>query len=134
MNEKAQRESGLCQALRGGTQKAVLIVEDEKLVAWDIEQILRDTDYKEIFLATSVRGAREIVETAKDHLSLVILDLKLDDGDASVLIDEFIRHDIAVLVMTGYSSFAHPSVPVLHKPFSTNALLLAISSLLANRV
>jgi DNA-binding NtrC family response regulator len=132
MNEQTQSTFGLDNALGGDRQKAILIVEDEKLVAWDIEQTLRDANYKEIFLTTSMRGAREIVETNRGQLSLVILDLKLDDGDASVLIDEFVSYGIAVLVVTGYCSFDHAHVPVLYKPFTTNALLLAVSSLLAS--
>jgi DNA-binding NtrC family response regulator len=133
MNEQTQSTLGLGNARGGDRQKAILIVEDENLVAWDIEQTLRDANYNEIFLTTSVRGAREIVETARGQLSLVILDLKVDDGDASVLIDEFRSCGIAVLVVTGYSCFARPNVSTLYKPFTTSALLLSVSSLLASR-
>jgi DNA-binding NtrC family response regulator len=132
MNEQTQSRFGFDTASGGNKQKAILIVEDEKLVAWDIEQTLRESDYTEILLTTSVRGAREMVAAARGQLWLVILDLKLDDGDASMLIDEFVSCGLAVLVVTGYSGFTHPKVPVLCKPFTTNALQLAVSSLLSN--
>ncbi len=133
MDVQPQNELSLGKAIRVDQQKAILIVEDEKLVAWDIEQTLRDHDCHDLFHATSVRGARELVHAVDSQISLVILDLKLDDGDASALIDEFTDRDIAVLVVTGYSGFAHPDVPVLYKPFGTRALLEAIASLLPSR-
>ena len=59
--------------------------------------------------------------------------IKLEDGDGSVLIDEFVDLGIAVLVVTGYGGFAHARVPVLYKPFATSALLQSINSLLGGR-
>jgi DNA-binding response OmpR family regulator len=133
MTEKTQRAQLHDHAHRVRREPVILIAEDEKLVAWDIEQSLREHNYEKIFLATSMRGAREIVETLKDQLLLVILDLKLNDGDASMLIDEFTNKNIAVLVVTGYDGFSHAQVPVICKPFSTNALLQAVASLLTSR-
>ena len=130
MAKKMQRESRHGKVLRAVSKNLILIVEDEKLVAWDIEQTLRDHDFQEIIVATSIRGARELVQSVAGQVSLAILDLKLDDGDAAVLIDEFTLANIAVLVVTGYTDFKHAHVPVLIKPFSTSALLHAIHSLL----
>jgi DNA-binding NtrC family response regulator len=132
MNEPMQSASRFDDAFSITERKTILIVEDEKLVAWDIEQILRDHDFQNIMVTTSVRGAREIIESLAGQISLVILDLKLEDGDGTVLIDEFTDHNIAVLVVTGYSCFKQAKVPVLYKPFSTNALLQAIASLLGS--
>jgi DNA-binding NtrC family response regulator len=127
-------QSATCDraALRSADDKSILIVEDETLVAWDIEQTLSDNDFPRIMLTRSVSGARELQSIA-DQIELVILDLKLEDGDGSVLIDEFADLGIAVLVVTGYGGFAHAHVPVLYKPFATSALLQSINSLLAGR-
>lgn len=132
MNDKTQRLSDLGAAVLGAERNAILIVEDEKLLAWDIEQILREHDFQDIMVSTSVRGARHKMDSSANRIALVILDLKLEDGDGAVLIDEFINRGIAVLVITGYSSFQNACVTVLYKPFATNALLQSVRSLLAN--
>jgi DNA-binding NtrC family response regulator len=130
MNEQTQSASRFDDAFSTVDRKIILIVEDEKLVAWDIEQTLRDHDFQNIMVTTSVRGTRDIIESLAGQISLVVLDLKLEDGDGTVLIDEFTDRSIAVLVVTGYGCFKHVQVPVLYKPFSTSALLQAIASLL----
>jgi DNA-binding NtrC family response regulator len=130
MNEQTQSTSHFDDAFSMGDRKIILIVEDEKLVAWDIEQTLRDHDFQDIMASTSVRGTRDIIGSLAGQISLVILDLKLEDGDGTVLIDEVMARNIAVLVVTGYSCFKHVQVPVLYKPFSTSALQQAIASLL----
>jgi DNA-binding NtrC family response regulator len=132
MNEQTQSASRFEDAFSTGDRKIILIVEDEKLVAWDIEQTLRDHDFQDIMVTTSVRGTRDIIGSLAGQISLVILDLKLEDGDGTVLIDEFTARNIAVLVVTGYSCFKHVQVPVLYKPFSTSALQQAIASLLGS--
>ncbi len=128
-------QSATCDkaALRNVRHKLILIVEDEKLVAWDIEQTLSENDFSRIMVARSVCGARELLQSIADQIAFVILDLKLEDGDGSVLIDEFVDLGIAVLVVTGYGGFVHARVPVLYKPFTTSALLQSINSLLAGR-
>ena len=114
-------------------QHSILIVEDENLVAWDIEQTLRDHDFQEVIVATSVRGARKLMKSVVRQFSLVILDLKLGDGDGSALIDEFMNQGTAVIVITGYSDFAHPCIPVLHKPFASSEMMQAIHLWLDSR-
>lgn len=133
MYEQTQSASRCDDAFSAGDRKFILIVEDEKLLAWDIEQTLRDHDFQDVMVTTSMRGARDTLDSHAGQISLVILDLKLDDGDGTVLIDEFTDRNIAVLVVTGYSCFKEVQVPVLYKPFSTNALLQAIASLLGSR-
>jgi DNA-binding NtrC family response regulator len=133
MNEQTQSTPRFDDAFRAGDRNIILIVEDEQLVAWDIEQTLRDHDFQDIMVATSVRGARDTLESLAGQISLVILDLKLEDGDGAVLIGEFTNRNIAVLVVTGYSCFTHEQVPVLYKPFSTSALLQVMASLVGSR-
>lgn len=112
----------------------ILIIEDEKLVAWDVEQTLRDYDYHHITVTSSVRGARCLIQMVEIDISLVILDLKLEDGDGSVLIEEFLDLGIAVVVMTGYSGYEHRSAPVLCKPFRTSQLIDAVQLLMGSGV
>jgi DNA-binding NtrC family response regulator len=126
MNRNSQTASDIPATRRGEVPKSVLIIEDEKLVAWDIEQILRENGYCDIVHAASLNGTRDLMQSSAHHIGLAILDLKLEDGDATDLIDEFSACGIAVVVITGYSGFTHARVPVIHKPFETKKLLEAV--------
>ncbi len=110
-------------------QHFILIIEDEKLVAWDMEQSLRENDFQNIEVISSILAARKAL-LSEEKISLVVLDLKLDDGDGTVLIDEFANQGIPVLVTTGYTHFAHPRATVLYKPIPTSILLHTITLLL----
>lgn len=112
----------------------ILIIEDEKLVAWDVEQTLRDFDYHHTIVTSSIGGARKLMKMADINISLVILDLKLEDGDGSVLIEEFLDLGMPVVVMTGYCGYQHGSAPVLYKPFKTSELIDAVQLLIGSRV
>jgi DNA-binding NtrC family response regulator len=126
MNRNSQTASHIPATKRGEVPKTVLIIEDEILVAWDIEQILRENGYCDIIHAASLKDTRDLMQSSAHHIALAILDLKLEDGDATDLIDEFSECGIAVVVITGYSGFTHARVPVIHKPFETKNLLEAV--------
>jgi DNA-binding NtrC family response regulator len=132
MNTGSQEPPPLGEA-QDSQRQAVLIIENEKLVAWDIEQMLREAGYTEIITSTSVRDSRTLLQTHATRLQFSLLDLKLDDGDASDLINEMKTLDVPVLVVTGYSGLDVEKVPVLNKPFTSVGLMHAINSLLNNR-
>lgn len=129
MNEISQIVSHSKKENLTSAQHFILIVEDEKLVAWDMEQSLREHDYLNVKVMSSILGAREMLQSA-EKISLVVLDLKLEDGDGTVLIDEFADQGIPVLVTTGYTHFTHARSVVLYKPIATSTLLQTITSLL----
>jgi DNA-binding response OmpR family regulator len=115
---------------RGPDNHAILIVEDEKLVAWDIEQTLLDFGFTRISVTHSVSGAQSLSKSKE--FSLAIVDLKLADGDGALLINEFHSGGTQVLVVTGYDRFEHEHAPVLYKPFSASALIQAVRTLLSS--
>jgi two-component system, response regulator YesN len=96
----------------------VLIVEDEHLVAWDIEEILRDMGFVHIETTATLKGAQQHLRLSAQAPALVILDLKLRDGDGSTLIPTCQELAVPVLVVTGYGSFRYADVDVVYKPFS----------------
>jgi DNA-binding NtrC family response regulator len=109
----------------------VLIAEDEKLVAWDMEQTLSEAGLERIELVGSLLAAyRVISETVP---GLVLLDLKLGDGSSEPLLQELQARAIPVLVITGYSDFADQNLAVLYKPFDPDQLTAAVAAVLAQR-
>jgi two-component system, response regulator PdtaR len=107
----------------------VLIAEDENILAWEMEDLLRDFGVSQIFWSVSIKGVREIL-AAEPDISLVLLDLKLQDGGSDVLIGELLAKSIPLIVVTGYNNRGDSRFPVLTKPYSPQSLLAAIKEAL----
>jgi DNA-binding NtrC family response regulator len=108
----------------------ILIIEDENLVAWDIEQAFRESGFTLFTTISSIAAARALLNTPNVAISLVILDLKLEDGDGSILIDVLQSRSIPVLVITGYAQFKYKTAKVIYKPFAHAELLKQAALLL----
>lgn len=109
--------------------KRILIIEDELLLAMDMERVLQDAGYDVVGLAVDQREAL----AAADQAELAVVDLNLRDGltgpqIAHILAD---RHGTKVIYVTANPSLirdkAETAVGVLMKPFSDAALLAAVS-------
>ncbi len=107
----------------------VLIIEDEKLVAWDMEQTLREAGLSKIEAVITLAAARQIL-AREPSISLVLLDLKLPDGDSSELVQELRGQAIPVAIVTGYTPFVIEGIPVLYKPFSAEDLIKVVATAL----
>jgi DNA-binding NtrC family response regulator len=102
----------------------ILVVEDEELVVWNIEDVLRARGARQVLSCASIAAARQHLATHPD-ISLVLLDLKLRDGHAGDLIDEIRALNLPVIVTTGYSGFERGGVKVVFKPYSFDELVEA---------
>jgi DNA-binding NtrC family response regulator len=112
----------------------ILVVEDEAMVSLDIESVLQTRGAQGTLFARTLADANAVI-VAEQGISLVIVDLKLSDGDASALVASLIDSATPVVVVTGYSDFAHSDVPVVFKPFTSEQLLAAaLSAMNANRL
>jgi DNA-binding NtrC family response regulator len=107
----------------------ILIAEDENMLAWELEELLREFGDPRIFCSPSLRGARETLAAHPD-IALVLLDLKLQDGSGEELIVELTAKGIPLIVVTGYSPSESYGVPTLTKPYATAALVGALNSAL----
>ncbi|HET7716778.1 MAG TPA: response regulator [Bauldia sp.] len=112
----------------------ILVVEDEPLIALDIEESL-------VELGLAVRLARSLAE-ARDALAiepapdLVLLDVVLPDGRSFDLAREILAKDVPLVFLTGYDQGIPEdfgAVTVIDKPFSTEALLAAVGWLAGGR-
>ena len=104
---------------------SALIVEDENLVAMDVESLLREFGAARVWSTGALAQARRILSENAD-ISIVLLDLKLQDGCGEGLLAELALAGVPVIVTTGYSGFASALAPVIYKPYSTECLLEAI--------
>lgn len=117
--------------------KRVLVVDDETDFLATYERLLRRQGYDVIVAMT--RGAG-IAAVARDHPDLVILDLRLPDGDGLDVVRaaRAALDPPSVIVVTGYPSaaarraaLAAGATTFLAKPFAATGLLSAIRSSLA---
>jgi two-component system, response regulator PdtaR len=119
--------------MRGETPLRVLVVEDEALLAMQIEALLREAGYEPVGQAVE---AREAVELARvTHPQLALVDLNLRDGRSGpdVMRELTREHSVVGLFITANrrlvpADFAG-AAGVLSKPFTERAFLQALTYL-----
>ncbi|MFC1521523.1 response regulator [Elusimicrobiota bacterium] len=113
--------------------KTILIVDDEEVVRQLCKRILEEDKYELVF-AESVQEASEKIKSL--HVDLLIVDMKLSDGDGIEVISKFRQKfsDTQIFIITG--SFTPEDVleqaakfkvsHVLPKPFNITDLKMAV--------
>jgi len=105
-----------------------LVVEDEPLIAMEIEDILRDIGYTSVAFAVSVQEA--IDAAAVLCPDLITSDVKLNPGNGMDAIEEICRHStIPVVFITGDPADVRKRLPqhhVVRKPFEVADLEAAV--------
>ena len=111
----------------------VLVVEDEALVAMLIEDGLIDAGAEVVGTATTVEHALAMIEVAMldGGLTSAVLDLNLGGQRVQAVADRLVSLGVPFVIATGYGSNCdtggHTAAPVIHKPFSSNMLTLALA-------
>ena len=111
----------------------VLIVEDELLVAMDLESMLVDEGFDVVEIACTVAAALDAVETHRPDA--VMLDLNLDGEPTIAVAERLNSHDIPFVVATGFTGkrSLDPSLqraPLVEKPWNQSDLLAKLSAVL----
>lgn len=118
----------------------ILIVEDENIVAMDIQKMLLESGYEIISIVNS--GEEAIVSVREQKPDLILMDVVLKGRmtgiDASRIISQYFN--IPIIYLTGLSSDdslletrSRESYGFLFKPFSANELIIAIEMAFINR-
>ena len=123
----AEYPSGPIEGLR------ILIVEDEPLVAMDLEAILAAEDCAVLGPAPSVARALALLEA--DPPDAAVLDANLSGDSVEAVADALVARGIPFAFATGYGREAlparHRAAPVLAKPFAPAALIAVVAALVA---
>lgn len=114
----------------GTQQSKILIVEDEALFARAVVRRLQKSGY-ECAHVESLQDARNIVRQFMPDV--VLLDMRLPDGNGLDLLSEFVTKGAVVIVMTAYGEISDAvnamrqgAVDYLKKPIDLEELLLSI--------
>lgn len=112
------------------TNKKVLVVEDEELFARAVAKHLKKSGY-DCECATNLTDARALAKQFSPDL--VLLDMRLPDGNGLDLIADFIEKNVKVIVMTAYGEVSDAVQAIklgaddyLKKPIDLDELLLVI--------
>jgi Response regulator containing CheY-like receiver, AAA-type ATPase, and DNA-binding domains len=111
-----------------------LVVEDQYLIALDLESHLRAIGFGDVLLAGN--GAEAMDAAATSQVAVALLDMGLEEQDESLHLAEwFAQQGLRFIVVTGYGDeFAqgHPFYgrPVVRKPYNVHELTRAVAQVL----
>jgi two-component SAPR family response regulator len=112
---------------------AVLIVEDEGILAMALEDVVRDAGHH--IFGSVAKVARAIDLLAKGRPDAALLDVRLSEGEVVYPVaDALAALGVPFALMTGYTSESidarFAGCVVVHKPFSDGAVRATIDRLL----
>ncbi|MDB5661656.1 MAG: domain S-box protein [Cypionkella sp.] len=113
--------------------RRVLIVEDEFLVAMDIEGTLMDAGCTVVGPAYSVAQAL-VVLSAEETVDIAIIDANLQGQSVTPILRELAKQNVPFVFATGYGREALPAEwqtsPLIAKPFTPSQLIETLDRLL----
>ena len=113
--------------------KRVLVVEDEMLVAMQIEDMLSELGCASITLAATVDKALDSI--AANSFDLATLDVNLDGTRSFAIAEALSNRDVPFAFSTGYGfDEGFGDRPVLNKPYNFAQFKAVLSNLLADGV
>ena len=115
------------------SNRKVLVVEDEMMIAMLIEDMLDELGCTLVGPATNVPRALDLID--KEQVEVAVLDLNLDGQDTYAIADALQRKNLPFIFATGYGSAGlrkeYGNRPVLQKPFQISELETALVEALA---
>lgn len=97
----------------------VLIVEDEAIIAMDLEMMLQDEGCEVVATVPSVKTALD--QIAQHHIDCAFLDINLGHEQVFPVADELARRGVPFALLSGHTKAvvpaAHLTRPALPKPY-----------------
>ncbi|MGV1832689.1 HWE histidine kinase domain-containing protein [Agrobacterium vitis] len=108
----------------------IFLVEDQMLIAMDVELMLQQEGFKNVTTANNVTEALHLLGSMTPDIA--ILDVNLGGGSSIPIAEELVRRKVPFIFATGYSDTSFipdslRSVPVARKPYDAKELLVAMS-------
>ena len=120
-------------ALDRFSRKLLLLVEDEPLIAYQVERDLRNAGAR-VITAGYLDAASYM--TQHPDLSGAVVDFQLGDETAVSLCRRLFERDLPFVIHTGYTADAirreWPLVPIIQKPALSDEIPAALSDLLGS--
>ena len=114
------------------SNRKVLVVEDEMMIAMLIEDMLDEFGCELVGPATNVPRALELI--SREAIEIAVLDLNLDGQDTYAIADALHLKNVPFIFATGYGSTGlrkeYGNRPILQKPFQQKDLEIALAQAL----
>ena len=115
--------------------KRVLLLEDQMLIAMDLEQILEEAGVTVVATLTSSRDAIAYL-SSNDIPDAAILDVNLGEETSEQVAEQLLSRGVPFLFATGYGdggaiAGTFPEVPVVRKPYARETILTQLEKLLS---
>jgi CheY-like chemotaxis protein len=112
--------------------RRILLVEDEMLVVWLLEDMLADLGCTVVGPASSVNQALAMIDT--EAIDAVVLDVNLNGQVSYPIADALAARGVPFVLSTGYDKDTlldgYRALPVLQKPFHRSELSNRLAKLL----
>src|SRR5215467_2538272 len=111
---------------------SVLVVEDEALIAMDLQALLEDAGYRVLGPANSTAAAMALLD--RDEPDVALLDVNLGRSDVFGVANALAGRKTKVIFLTGHSAQKlppdHRHRPLLAKPYLPHVVLQAVAQAL----
>jgi len=113
----------------------VLLVEDETMIAMDVEELCRDHGAADVVIVSRLDDAERTELAGFDG---AIVDLKLRDEPTIGIAQRLAEARVPFIFATGYVTApeigeAFPDVPVIAKPYDGNALIATLANVMRRK-
>jgi DNA-binding response OmpR family regulator len=129
----SQSDERSSAAVGANDRPRLLIVEDDLLVAWQMEEALTDAGFTVTGVASSLEDALQFAETTRPELVLMDIRLYGDRDGVEAALELFHKHALRCLFTSAHTDYAvrkraEPAQPVgwLPKPYTMSALVYAV--------
>jgi len=116
------------------TMVTVLVVEDEALIALNLQMLLEDAGYQVLGPASTPGEAMSLLDGRDPDVAL--LDVNLGQSDAFEVANKLAARKTKLVFLTGHSvqnlPEAHRHWPLISKPYPPHAVLQAVADAVAN--
>ena len=113
----------------------ILVVEDEALIAMDLQALLEEAGYRVLGPANSSAAALALLDS--DEPDVALLDVNLGRSDVFGVANVLAERKTEVIFLTGHTVQklppAHRHLPLVAKPYLPHVLLQAVKSALARQ-
>src|ERR1700704_1654785 len=114
----------------------VLVVEDEALIAMDLQSLLEEAGYRVMGPANSTAAAMALLLDG-DEPDVALLDVNLGRSDVFGVANELATRKTRLIFLTGHTAQklpqAHRHRPLVPKPYLPHALLQAVQLALSQQ-
>ena len=118
--------------MTGGTGQRILVVEDEALIAIDLEALLDDAGYRVLGPANSTSTALALLE--REQPDLALLDVNLGGSNVFNVANAVAARNVPMIFLTGHTAHRlpenHRHRPLVAKPYLPAVLLQAVERVL----